>query len=39
MPKIIESKISKSCKEIGFVKYKTKLLNQDYKQVFLQKVH
>ena len=31
MPKIIESKILKSFTEIGFVKYKTELFNQDYK--------
>ena len=31
---ILESKISKSRPEIGFVKYKTELFNQDSKQVF-----
>ena len=31
---ILESKISKSRPEIGFVKYKTELTNQDSKQVF-----
>ena len=31
---ILESKISKSRPEIGFVKYKTELINQDSKQVF-----
>lgn len=31
---ILDSKISKSRPEIGFVKYKTELINQDSKQVF-----
>ena len=31
---ILESKISKSRPEIGFVKYKTELINQNSKQVF-----
>ena len=31
---ILDSKISKSRPEIGFVKYKTELISQDSKQVF-----
>jgi len=31
---ILDSKISKGRPEIGFVKYKTELINQDSKQVF-----
>ena len=36
---ILESKISKSRPDLCFVKYKTELINQDFKQVFFTKAH